>query len=293
MDFNMLRYFVTVADEGSISRAAEVLFLSQPSLSQQIQRLEKEMNTRLFLREARGVALTPAGHLFLRYARSVLEQTANLKAELSFLGEEIAGETRIAAESLSTPLARLYCDFHRLHPHARADFVHLNSVPAPEIVVTTNVLDRLVWSGRELLHEELLIALNTGHPLARRTGLSLEELRDEVFIFSQNREVDRLVTRYCAAAGFMPKVAMECYSMHTVMALVSEGVGVAVLPAYWGAYKPDNVVLLPVSGVDFYRTVYLYHPRSAQHSRVARAFEEFIMQNIHTLNEKREGEWPN
>lgn len=289
----MLRYFVTVADEGGISRAAEVLFLSQPSLSQQIQRLEKEMNTRLFLREARGVALTPAGHLFLRYARSVLEQTANLKAELSFLGEEIAGETRIAAESLSTPLARLYCDFHRLHPHARADFVHLNSVPAPEIVVTTNVLDRLVWSGRELLHEELLIALNTGHPLARRTGLSLEELRDEVFIFSQNREVDRLVTRYCAAAGFMPKVAMECYSMHTVMALVSEGVGVAVLPAYWGAYKPDNVVLLPVSGVDFYRTVYLYHPRSAQHSRVARAFEEFIMQNIHTLNEKREGEWPN
>lgn len=293
MDLNMLRYFVTVADEGSISRAAEVLFLSQPSLSQQIQRLEKEMNTRLFLREARGVALTPAGHIFLRYARSVLEQTANLKAELSFLGEEIAGETRIAAESLSTPLARLYCDFHRLHPHARADFVHLNSVPAPEIVVTTNVLDRLVWSGRELLHEELLIALNTGHPLARRTGLSLEELRDEVFIFSQNREVDRLVTRYCAAAGFMPKVAMECYSMHTVMALVSEGVGVAVLPAYWGAYKPDNVVLLPVSGVDFYRTVYLYHPRSAQHSRVARAFEEFIMQNIYTLNEKREGEWPN
>ena len=97
MDFNMLRYFVTVADEGSISRAAEVLFLSQPSLSQQIQRLEKEMNTRLFLREARGVALTPAGHIFLRYARSVLEQTANLKAELSFLGEEIAGETRIAA----------------------------------------------------------------------------------------------------------------------------------------------------------------------------------------------------
>lgn len=70
MDFNMLRYFVTVADEGSISRAAEVLFLSQPSLSQQIQRLEKEMNTRLFLREARGVALTPAGHIFLRYARS-------------------------------------------------------------------------------------------------------------------------------------------------------------------------------------------------------------------------------
>ena len=281
MDFNMLRYFVTVADEGSISRAAEVLFLSQPSLSQQIQRLEKEMNTRLFLREARGVALTPAGHIFLRYARSVLEQTANLKAELSFLGEEIAGETRIAAESLSTPLARLYCDFHRRHPHA------LNSVPAPEIVVTTNVLDRLVWSGRELLHEELMIALNTGHPLARRTCLSLEELKDEVFIFSQNREVDRLVTRYCAAAGFVPKVAMECYSMHTVMALVSEGVGVAVLPVYWGAYKPDNVVLLPVSGVDFYRTVYLYHPRSAQHSRVARAFEEFIMQNIHALHEKK------
>ena len=287
MDFNMLRYFVTVADEGSISRAAEVLFLSQPSLSQQIQRLEKEMNTRLFLREARGVALTPAGHIFLRYARSVLEQTANLKAELSFLGEEIAGETRIAAESLSTPLARLYCDFHRRHPHAQADFVHLNSVPAPEIVVTTNVLDRLVWSGRELLHEELMIALNTGHPLARRTCLSLEELKDEVFIFSHNREVDRLVTRYCAAAGFVPKVAMECYSMHTVMALVSEGVGVAVLPVYWGAYKPDNVVLLPVSGVDFYRTVYLYHPRSAQHSRVARAFEEFIMQNIHALHEKK------
>ena len=287
MDFNMLRYFVTVADEGSISRAAEVLFLSQPSLSQQIQRLEKEMNTRLFLREARGVALTPAGHIFLRYARSVLEQTANLKAELSFLGEEITGETRIAAESLSTPLARLCCDFHRCYPHAQADFVHLNSVPAPEIVVTTNVLDRLVWSGRELLHEELMIALNTGHPLARRTVLSLEELKDEVFIFSQNREVDRLVTRYCAAAGFAPKVAMECYSMHTVMALVSEGVGVAVLPVYWGAYKPDNVVLLPVSGVDFYRTVYLYHPRSAQHTRVARAFAEFIMQNIHTLHEKK------
>ena len=86
---------------------------------------------------------------------------------------------------------------------------------------------------------------------------------------------------------FLPSIFSPMVLPVTVMALVSEGVGGAVLPVYWGAYKPDNVVLLPVSGVDFYRTVYLYHPRSAQHSQVARAFEEFIMQNIHALHEKK------
>ena len=283
LEINTLRYFLTIVEEGSISRAADKLFLSQPSLSQQIHRMEKELGTELFLREARGVTLTPAGRIFEQYARQTVEMTANMKAEISFLHEEIAGEARISAEVLSIPLAKVYCAFHRLHPHAVANFVHMGSLPAPDIVVTTNSLDRLLWSGRELLREELLIALPIDHPLATQSSISIDQLKDESFIFSENREVDRLVTRYCAAAGFSPKIAMMCYTMHMVTALVSEGVGIAVLPAYWKAYKPDTVALLPVRGVDFFRTVYLYHQRGTQRNLVAEALENFIVEQIHAM----------
>ena len=280
IDLNILRYFVRIAEEGGISRAADALFLSQPTLSQQMHRLEKELDVQLLQREARGASLTPAGQIFLRYARNVLQQTTNLRAELSSLREELAGTIRLASEVLSIPLARLYCDFRRQHPRVRADFVHLPQIPPPDLAITTNVLDHLAWTGRVLLRERLLVALRIDHPLAARKGLRLTDLRGEPMIFSQNREVDRLVSRYCATAGFAPNVAMECYSMHTVIALVAAGLGLAVLPEYWRAYKPDNVRLLPIEDAEFFRTIFLYHPRNTQRNYAAEAFEGYILAHL-------------
>lgn len=284
MEHEVPEYFIAIAQEGSISRAAQRLYLAQPSLSQYLRRLEQKLGTELIRREARGIALTQAGKVYYEYAQQAVRSKAEMRAQVAALKEDISGQMDVDASVLSIPIGRLYCDFLKLHPLIQARFVHLEAqTPSspPDIVITTKQLPAAEWSREELLVEPLLVAVSAGHPFARRRSIRIQELAKESFLFTQNRESDQLLLGFCAEAGFQPRVLMEYYSMYPATALVEEGVGITILPAHrLRSVSPERMALIPISDVTFARTIYLYRPVNGLQNPAADSFAAYIRENI-------------
>ncbi|MGN1248862.1 MAG: LysR family transcriptional regulator [Candidatus Spyradocola sp.] len=284
MDYEVPEYFIAIAQEGSISRAAQRLYLAQPSLSQYLRKLEQKLGVELIRREARGIALTQAGRVYYEYALQAVRRKAEMQAQVAALKQDVSGQMDVDASVLSIPMGRLYCDFLKLHPLVQARFVHLEAQARsnpPDIVITTRQLPAAEWSGEPLLTEPLLVAVSAGHPFARRRSIRIQELAKEQFLFTQNREIDQLLVKFCAEAGFEPRVLMEYYSMYPVTALVEEGVGITILPAHrLRSVSPERMALIPITDVTFERTILLYRPVNGLQNPAADSFAAYIRENI-------------
>ena len=244
MELRHLRYFVAVAEELHFGHAASRLNTSQPSLSQQIRDLERELKVDLFLRTKRRVALTPAGLRFLDEARGILssaERAAGLAREAA-RGESFKLAIGISPETdwlfLGKAL-RLFADqapsvdvvFQNLTPEAqvhalRAGHIDVGFVGLPleaEGMVTET-------TGRA----RLVVALPEKHPLARRKDLRLEELSKEAYVLWPRHlspgSYDELLSVF-RRAGFGPPIAMEggLPSTRTVLGMVAAGLTIALV----------------------------------------------------------------
>jgi DNA-binding transcriptional LysR family regulator len=244
MTFRQLEYLVAVIDEGSFGRAAQRLYVSQPTLSQQIRALEAEVGGALVERLPRGVRTTPAGEALLPAARAALAATERARrAARMVLGLE-AGELEIAtvgtvAIGLLPPLLRRWRARHpartvRLHEHrdgpALAEAVadggaDLGIGPRPDS-----------WSGplETLGEEELVVVLPPGDPLRDRDdGVPLAALADrEWVLFERGHALAQLTDALCAEAGFTPRAAVRTAQIAVVPSLAAAGLGPALVPAH-------------------------------------------------------------
>lgn len=283
MELEHPEYFVTIVQEGSLSRAAERLFMAQPSLSQYVRRLESSIGAQLLRRGTQGVTLTQAGKVYYAYAQQSIRAAADMRAEIAALEADLSGSMVVSATVLSVPVGRLYCSFKNLHPRIEAKFIRMEQCvrsAVPDVAVTTLQLPREEWHSVRLMEEQLLVAVSSAHPLARKRTVRLQELAGEKFIYSQNREIDKLVTQYCHEAGFNPNVLMEYYSMHSVTALVEEGLGITILPSHRRSYLDNRLTMIPISDVPFQRTIYLCRSLTTAKNPVADAFAAYLMENV-------------
>jgi LysR family transcriptional regulator, hydrogen peroxide-inducible genes activator len=241
MELHQLRYFSAVADTGSFSRAAEKCHVSQPSLSQQIQKLESELGGRLFDRLGRSVRLTDLGAAFLPRARSVLHELTTAKDELTERMQTEAGPVVIGAIPTIAPywLAQRLATFSRKFPK-----VHLTI--AEEI--TPVLLDRLragsvdlavlalpirghEFDSRPLFTERLFAALPKTHKLARRPALQLADLRRDPFLFLRDGHCFRdTAVAACDRARLDPRIVFESGHLSSLLAMVGAGMGVSLVP---------------------------------------------------------------
>ncbi|MBA3518571.1 MAG: LysR family transcriptional regulator [Rhizobiales bacterium] len=266
MDLRHLRYFIAVAEEGNITRAAERLGMQQPPLSQQIRALERELDVQLFLRKPRGVALTEAGRALLEDARAVL---AHLDRALETARRTARGEQGRICVGM-TPTA----PFHPLVPRAvrafretfplvfltleeslsdgllerlrgeRMDVAFIrNAVPDPAGLVVTPLLDEL-----------MVVALPCGHALAAEgeddTALPLRSLASETFILygpPGSGIYDRTIAG-CHAAGFSPRVGQLAPRITSTLGLIAAGLGIALIPASMQRMTMDGVVYRRLMG---------------------------------------------
>jgi DNA-binding transcriptional LysR family regulator len=262
VELRLFRYFTVLAEELHFGRAAERIGIAQPPLSQQIQRLEHKLGVQLFRRTKRKVELTEPGRMFLEHARSTLalaEQAVNV-ARLAGRGE--LGRLAIGVVSSATyenVIPRALGIFRERFP--RVDLV-LREASTPDQI-------RLLHSGeiqigfirppfqdsaielRTVTREPLIAALPSRHRLARRTAITLADLKADPWVMI-SRDLGLgfadLVLRTCLSAGFTPPVTQEATQIHTLIGMVAAGLGVTLVPAPVRSLQRPGVVYVPLKG---------------------------------------------
>ncbi len=258
MDLRQLRYFLAVARARSFSRAAEQEGVSQPTLSEQIRKLEHSLGVPLFERLARGVRLTPPGERLLAHAQVVLGEVAAARRTIEALRTRIAG--RLAVGAIPTVLPYLLAprveEFRRRYPEVELRLIE--DITARLIAgLRTGDLDLAIVSlplrepgliCAELLREPLLAALPAGHPLAAERELDPRALRRERWLLLRDGHCFRKeVLALCRRSFRDPASLFETDQFASIIALVAAGFGVSILPAM-AAAQARGCCLVPVRG---------------------------------------------
>ncbi|QDH62889.1 MULTISPECIES: LysR family transcriptional regulator [Pseudomonas] len=291
MELRHLRYFIAVAEELHFGRAAQVLGISQPPLSQQIQALEQEVGARLFERTNRRVELSEAGRLFLHEARLVLAQVDKAadvarRAQLGELGELKIGFTSSAPFNSTIPQAIFA--FRQAFPAVHLNLQEMSSTEVAESLVDESIQVGLMrplplpdsLSVIELMREPLVAVLNAGHPLVEgsESGLHLAQLAQEPFVFFPRTYGSGLYAQLlnlARDAGFSPHFAQEAGEAMTIIGLVAAGLGVSVLPASYQRIRIDGVVYRTLLDQEAVTAVWLVQRKGAQ-TPMAKAFVELL-----------------
>lgn len=241
MEVHQLRYFCAVAETASFTRAAEREQVAQPSLSQQIMKLEEELGVRLFDRLGRSVRLTEPGRIFLPRARTILSELKAAKEEVAERQSVVSGPVTLGVIPTIAPyfLPARIAVFSRKFPQVAINVVE---------DVTVHLLDRLRGGlvdlailalptrGHDLdciplLTERLYAILPKTHPLARRRSVAMKELREEPFLLLRDDHCFReTAMEVCKRARIMPQIVFESGQFSSILGMVSAGLGISVVP---------------------------------------------------------------
>ena len=285
MELHQLRYFLAVARTRNFSRAAEQCRVAQPSLSQQIMKLEGELNERLFERTKREVSLTPAGELFCTHAERILDEVELARDKVSEVRGLLRGRVALGALPTVAPYylpARLRA-FAAKHPGIEVvvhedTTAHLaQAVLAKEIDVALVSLpvERAGLVAQEFFDEELLVALPEKHALAAKKRLKLDDLECEAFILMKEGHcLAGQALQFCQLNGFAPRVSFRSAQIATVLAFVAAGWGVSVVPAMARQSRSKGVCFRRIAGLT--RSVGIIHRTAGPLYHAARALVEFL-----------------
>lgn len=240
----LLRYFIAVAEERHFSRAAQRLHMSQPPLSYAIRQLEELLGVRLFERSSRHVEPTEAGKVFYQEALSLLRQADHVKTLVQRIDAGLRGRLRIGfvGSMLYRGLPQWLGELRRALPDVEQVLTEQNSHEQMESVrrgeldlgfVHQNPVPAEV-RARPLMAEPFVVCLPQSHPLADSARLHLAQLEHEEFVFfaqSASPTYYQTVLSLCAQAGFVPAIRHEVRHWLIVASLVSQGMGVSIVPA--------------------------------------------------------------
>jgi LysR family hydrogen peroxide-inducible transcriptional activator len=241
MEMHQLRYMVAVARTGNFSRAARLCHVSQPSLSQQIQKLEGELGERLFERHRTRTRLTACGERFLLRAERILDEVEGARREAEDVRALAQGEVIVGVLPTIAPyfLPAVVTAFAQKYPGVSITLVEetttaligmmnrheidfaLASLPIPDGQMEAQVL----------FEEELVLALPSGHKLARRRSIHTADLENLPFVLMREGHcLGDQVLRFCEQNQLKPKVRSRSAQMETILALVEVGQGVSLIP---------------------------------------------------------------
>jgi LysR family hydrogen peroxide-inducible transcriptional activator len=295
MEIHQLRYFVAVAEEGSFSRAAERMRVAQPSLSQQIQKLEGEMGQPLFDRLARGITPTAAGASLLPLARKILNDLADARCCVEERIGTIAGTVTAGIIPTIAPyvLGPLLSEFGRECPQVAVhivedvteNLVRLLEVGEIDVAVVSTCrsgagLQRELWA-----REPLLIALPEKHRLARRRRLTWRDLSEETLLTLQESHcLSRQIRQWCGRHALRPQKALPLVQLSTVLAMVASHQGISLVPAL--AKRQENrpqCVFLPLTGSAPSREINAVRSAARYRSKSCAAFVELGQKVVRRL----------
>lgn len=260
MDFRQLKYFIAVAEEENIGRAARRLHISQPPLTRQIKQIEDELGVNLFIRTPKGMELTAVGRLFLEEARNIalLFEQATERTMEAAQGRLGRLDVAIFGSGIIDAIPKIMLAFNETYPGVK---VHLHQMGKAEQIEALrqrriNVgFNRMLTPQPDLTSEliftePLLLAVNEKHPLSRLDSIPFSALKDHPLILfpreGRPNFVDKVIS-ICAEVGFFPKITQEVGDAVTGVALVASGFGICIVPKSLTALALPGVVFRPIS----------------------------------------------
>jgi len=260
MELRHYRYFLAAAEELNISKASRRLNVSQPAVSRLIHDLEDELGTPLFVRERSGIALTQAGGTLLVYARRILDLSSEavrvLRKEpdpvttisIGFIVSSLGSFLGVALKSLRETHPDIMVKIHELSPADQLKALRKSQI---DIALIGNLCGSVhdEFATRVLFEMPLEAVLPVGHRLAKRKRLSLKELEKDDYIgYSEESFPGRSQTiiNACRVAGFKPSLKYQADSLVEVLALISAGTGVCLMPADVVSLPHPGAVFIPI-----------------------------------------------
>jgi LysR family transcriptional regulator, hydrogen peroxide-inducible genes activator len=241
MEFHQLRYVCAVAETGSFSRAAERCQIAQPSLSQQVLKLEEDLGAKLFDRLGRSIRITEAGRAFLPHARLILERLEVARSSVAAKNADIRGSVAVGVIPTIAPylMPRYTAAFAKRYPDAKLRIVEETtpvlieglrdlSIDLAILALPLRHKDLELYPIRT---EPLFVALPKEHPRCAAESLGLKNLRGESFVMLRDGHCFRdLSIATCTHARVTPNVAFESDQFSSVLGMVAAGVGISIVP---------------------------------------------------------------
>jgi DNA-binding transcriptional LysR family regulator len=275
IDFKPLRYFVTLAETRHFGRAAARLHLTQPPLSRQLAALELSLGVTLIERSPRSVVLTAAGERFYADAKAILAalEQAEKNARATAHGDAGAltiGFTMCAAYSVvpaytrafGTAYPQVQLNLREVVSHDLAAEVHSGRIDAAIMFPVALQRDLVM---RTIVSEPLCVALPRSHPRARARELKIAQLAGEPFVMTVTEvapTLRRAIVEHCRSGVFEPDVRIEVQLQQTILSLVNEGVGIALVPDSMRKAQLADVVFRRLANAPTIEQVLAWSPAS-------------------------------
>ncbi|MEM1058693.1 MAG: hydrogen peroxide-inducible genes activator [Verrucomicrobiota bacterium] len=285
MEIHQLRYVAMVARTHNFCRAAELCHITQPSLSQQIKKLENELGERIFERSRRGATLTRFGRRLLPKIQASLSSLQDLENLAHDQEQEVAGELTFGAIPTIAPyfMPPLVQACAKAHPGMQLQLVENTTETLVEKLLAGEI-DCAMMSRphpheqlletRTLFQEPFLIVLASRHPLAKRKRLRLPELAGTPMIIMQEmHSLNQQIRALCEASNARPKLSVKSAQIETMVYLVEAGLGYSLIPEMAAqSMEHRDVVFRHVISEDAHRDVILAWPRALPLNRLMTAF---------------------
>ncbi len=290
MELRHIRYFLTVAEEGSFTKAAEKLCIAQPPLSRQIRDLEEELGTQLFIRKARGLALTESGERFLLYATRIKQLSDQSLEDIKEMNEGLIGTLYLATIEGQAPslFAKWIAEFKKRYPLVEYELWNGNSDDVvkriqsglSDIAVITSPYDEEGLDGRIIYREPWVAIIPASHPLTKDTSdtVALNDLAPYELIIPSRQSRKQEIENWFKPFNTEPKIFCRIAHMLNAYELTANGVGIAIYPASAAKYVSDDVVIKRIVSPDVYANYVLVRSADRKLSKVAEGFWNMLSQ---------------
>ena len=284
MEFLQLKYFLEVAKTQHVTQTAHALHVSQPSLTQAIHRLERELGVKLFEPDGRGIRLTEAGDFFRRRVSFVLNDLNAAITELEQFKTQRAETVRIDVLSASSLVVDAIAAYKINHPHVRFAIGHTQPDPNSDIVVSMQQGGKTRGGDAtcaQHFHERIMLAMPADDPAlpAHGENVRLAELGERDFIMlAGSKSLTDFCVGHCAKLGLDVSTSFESDNPSMVRKMIGLGLGVGFWPERsWGSPEGDGARLVPIAEPGFTRTIDVARRDHADSHPEAASFYEFLV----------------
>jgi DNA-binding transcriptional LysR family regulator len=294
MDLGQIEAFVQVAQHRSFSKAAESLFLTQPSVTARIQSLERDLGEALFERNGRGVRLTEMGASFLPYARRALKALQDGRDAIEGMRNLELGTLKLgSALTVSTyVLPRILKKYCSLYPGVDVSVHTGRSEQVLQMVLNDDVhcaLERTVQHADivtvPLYEDDLVLVASPQHKFARSGAATIDEVgRESLILFDKGSSYTALIQNVFRQNGVVPRTLMELDTIEATKKMVEEGLGIAMLPKVSTQRELEIGTLVPVGVSDAAmprRQISLIYRKNRKHLRSVQAFFALLADLFH------------